>query len=112
MRVLRSAFMASLLALAACAADQTDAPAPAAPEVVRGRAYAEDTCAACHAIDRGATVSPNPLAPPFQAVADTPGMTRIALAAWIQSAHVNMPQLIVDQDRTDDLWAYLSTLKQ
>ena len=112
MRMVRSALVASMLALAACAADQTGGPVRASPEVMRGRAYAEDTCAACHAIDRGVTVSPNPLAPPFQAVAGTPGMTRIALAAWIQSAHENMPQLIVSQERTDDLWAYLSTLKQ
>lgn len=112
MRMVRVALIASVLALSACAADQAEGPTRASPEAVRGRAYAEDTCAACHAIDKGATVSPNPQAPPFQTIADTPGMTRIALSAWIQGAHQSMPQLIIDQDRTDDVWAYLSSLEE
>lgn len=111
MRVIRSALLSMLVAVAACATDETQAGARASPEVMRGRAYAEDTCAACHAIDQGATNSPNAQAPSFHTIANTPGMTRIALAAWMQSSHENMPELIVDPDRIDDLWAYLSTLK-
>lgn len=110
MRMIRFALLSTIFALTACAGQLQTASRPA-PEAVRGRAYAEDTCAACHAIDKGATVSPNPQAPPFQTVANTPGMTETALHAWMRSAHENMPQLIVDPDRVDDLWAYLSTLE-
>lgn len=112
MRVIRSALLSILVALSACTTGQTQVAARASPEVMRGRAYAEDVCAACHAIDKGATNSPNPQAPAFQAIANTPGMTRIALSAWMQSGHENMPELIVSPDHQDDLWAYLSTLKE
>jgi hypothetical protein len=58
----------------------------------------------------GPSGSPNPLAPSFEAVARTPGMTRIALTVWLQTPHPSMPNLVVDPDRIDDLSAYLVTL--
>jgi mono/diheme cytochrome c family protein len=99
--------------LAGCAADQGAPTAqPPSAEAARGRAFAEDVCASCHAVDAGALYSPDTAAPTFDSIANTPGMTRIALSAWMQGAHQDMPQLIVDQDRIDDLWAYLSTLER
>jgi len=77
-----------------------------------GRLYAEQSCAECHAITPGAAASPLPEAPTFSQVANTPGMTRIALNAWLHSPHPSMPQLIVPPERIDDLSAYLATLKQ
>ena len=44
-----------------------------------GAAYAKQVCAKCHAIDRTG-LSPEPTAPPFKDVANTPGMTATALA--------------------------------
>lgn len=111
--------LALLLAsmIAACAAQApADTGGPAAQrasagEASRGLVYAEDACSSCHATAAGEMVSPNPLAPPFAELASTPGMTNIALSAWIQSSHQNMPMLRVSQDHVDDLWAYLETLK-
>lgn len=103
--------------LAACVSEPPpDTGGPAAQRTSagmasRGLVYAEDNCASCHAIAAGEAVSPNPLAPPFEELAATPGMTSIALSAWMQSAHRNMPTLRVSQDHVDDLWAYLETLK-
>lgn len=37
-------------------------------------------------------------------------MTSIALTAWLQTPHPNMPNLIIDPDAIDDLSAYLTTL--
>lgn len=115
---LRFAIFAAVLT-AGCA---SGAPAPAqAPsalnqldvgDATRGLMLAETVCAACHAISAGDAVSPNPNATPFAAVANTPGMTRIALNAWLHSSHPTMPNLLVSQDQTDDLWAYLLTLRQ
>ncbi len=38
-------------------------------------------------------------------------MTRIALNAWLHTGHPTMPNVQVDQGETDDLWAYLLTLR-
>jgi mono/diheme cytochrome c family protein len=54
--------------------------------------------------------SPNPSAPPFQRVADTPGMTRLALSAWLHSAHPSMPSFVVEDEQIDNLHAYLSSI--
>ena len=76
----------------------------------RGKAYAESMCAACHAV--GATIrSPLPEAPPFSTIANTPGMTAIALNAWLHTSHPTMPNFVIDPARIDDLAAYIVTLK-
>jgi mono/diheme cytochrome c family protein len=96
--------------------DAVNALAPAgqstAGNPARGRDYAEAVCAACHAVAPGQIVSPDPAAPAFQSVANWPGMTALALQAWLRTSHPTMPDLIVAPDRIDDLSAYLSTLKE
>jgi mono/diheme cytochrome c family protein len=78
----------------------------------RGRAYAQLACADCHAVAPDDTQSPNPAAPPFQSVANWPGMTPTALSAWLHTPHPTMPDLIIEPNRIDDLSAYLYTLKE
>lgn len=113
---MRQLVLAALVLLqAACApttAPQATDAALAPGNAALGRLYAEQTCAQCHAIAAGAQTSPIPEAPAFQQIANTPGMTRIALNVWLHSPHPSMPQLIIDQDRVDDLAAYLETLEQ
>ncbi|MEZ5996370.1 MAG: hypothetical protein R3C25_11515 [Hyphomonadaceae bacterium] len=103
----------SLLLCAACA------PVRPAPDAVSheqagnaqaGLAYAESVCAECHAVAPGALFSPNPAAPPFEEIANAPGMTGLALNVWLNSAHESMPHLIIAPERADDLAAYLVTL--
>lgn len=76
-----------------------------------GLIYAKANCASCHAVERGATVSPVSLAPAFQTVADTPGMTATALHVWLRTPHEAMPDFIVPEAAIDDLAAYLASLK-
>jgi mono/diheme cytochrome c family protein len=102
------------LALSACA---TSDPGPTLPladagDAALGLAYAQHTCASCHAIARGDMRSPDARARPFDAIANTPGMTRTALNAWLHSSHTNMPDFIVDAESSDDLHAYLMTLRR
>ena len=52
-----------------------------------------------------------PLYTPLRTDEDDVSAARIAFGAWLHSAHENMPQLIVDQDQADDVWAYLSSLE-
>jgi mono/diheme cytochrome c family protein len=104
------------LANAACANATSQSPASVTADETGnpalGLRYAEQNCASCHAIAAGQTVSPDYAAPAFDVIANTPGMTRTALNAWLHSPHQSMPSLIVDPNRIDDLAAYLATLKR
>jgi mono/diheme cytochrome c family protein len=105
----------ALLAVASLTACVSPAPTSSGDDLsaasASGRAFAEQTCASCHAIENEAAISPHPAATPFEAVANTPGMTAIALNAWLHSAHPSMPNVAATHDQTDDLWAYLMTLR-
>ncbi len=101
-----------LVSVAACTSDdaggdsRVDTLGPA-----RGLAYAREACASCHGVEAGQANSPNAAAPPFQALASRPDMSRPALSALLRSPHRYMPNLIVEPDRIDDLAAYLSALE-
>lgn len=92
-----------LLAPAANAQEQGDPLA--------GLAYAEDVCARCHAVARGDTYSPDPDATSFQTVANTPGMSVIALSVWLQTPHPTMPNLVLKSDDLHNVIAYVTSLK-
>lgn len=112
---LRALITCLVLSAAACAAPQ---PATSGPALIgdtgsaaAGLAYAQDACADCHAVLPGERVSPHPDAPAFASIVETPGMSGVALNVWLHSEHGQMPHLIVDADHVDDLWAYMSTLR-
>ena len=75
-----------------------------------GAAYAKQVCAQCHAIDQTGT-SPEPTAPPFKDVANTPGMTGTALRVWLSTSHPTMPNIIVEPQDMDNVIAYILSLK-
>lgn len=77
----------------------------------RGLVYAKERCADCHAIDLATKRSPDRDAPTFKKIANTPGMTPMALTAWLHSSHKVMPDLIVKGDDLNDLIAYIRSLK-
>jgi mono/diheme cytochrome c family protein len=78
----------------------------------KGATLAESVCAACHAVAKGETRSPNAKAPTFTSVAATRGMTEMALRVWLQSPHPTMPNLMLGEDEKDDVIAYILSLKQ
>ncbi len=80
-------------------------------DVAAGKAYAEQVCAACHAVEQGEEESPLYQAPTFQSVADTPGMTEMALTVWLQSSHPTMPNIVLSQDEIRNVVAYIRSLK-
>jgi mono/diheme cytochrome c family protein len=75
-----------------------------------GLAVAQQTCAICHAIRKG-QLSPNASAPTFEAIANVPGMTAIALQASLQTPHRSMPNLILSTDERRNVVAYILSLK-
>lgn len=98
--------LAGLLALnvAPVRAEEFGSPA-------KGLEYARAVCAECHAVERSVAQSPNREAPSFVTVAETRGMTAMAIRAWLQSAHPTMPNLLVKAEDRDNLIAYILGLK-
>jgi len=80
-------------------------------DIEAGAVYAGKVCAACHAVMANEQHSPLPQAPTFQSVADTPGMTELALSVWLQSSHPTMPNIILEQDDMRNVIAYIRSLK-
>ena len=76
-----------------------------------GLVYAEGVCAECHAVKDGQRVSPRERAPAFEVVANSRGMTEMALRVWFQSPHPSMPNLRLTEKLADDLIAYILSLK-
>ncbi len=80
-------------------------------DVAAGEAYAKQVCAACHAVLANQEISPLAQAPAFQKVANTPGMTEMALSVWLQSSHPTMPNIILKPDDLRNVVAYIVSLK-
>ncbi|MEH6700532.1 c-type cytochrome [Parasphingorhabdus sp.] len=79
---------------------------------VEGLAFAQARCAGCHNV-AGGQASPNSLAPRFEAIANTRGLTSDTLKAWLRDSH-NYPGQMdfeIDAKRIDELAAYMLTLK-
>lgn len=76
-----------------------------------GYRFAVKHCSECHAIDPGNAQSPHPGAPSFTSVAKTSGMTGRALAAWLDTSHPTMPNLVLHTQDRDDVVAYIMSLK-
>lgn len=74
----------TLAMLAGCATVPDGAPYRA--DASMGMLIARDSCSECH--QTGLTgQSPNRLAPPFRDIANRPGLTQQALAAWLAGGH-------------------------
>jgi mono/diheme cytochrome c family protein len=78
----------------------------------RGRTHAENVCAVCHAIDPGEIHSPVAGLAGFEEIANTRGMTALALKVWFQSPHPSMPNFILAPEEIDNLVAYILSLKE
>lgn len=79
---------------------------------VQGRIHAERLCSDCHQIGPAPepwTVMPGP---PFASVVKTKGMTAMALAAWLQTSHPTMPNIMLRPDTRTDIIAYILSLKK
>lgn len=77
-----------------------------------GQMFAQLACAECHAVNAKQTVSPKPRLATFETIANTPGVTAIALTAWLQTSHKGMPNIIIPLRDRDNLIAYILSLKK
>jgi mono/diheme cytochrome c family protein len=104
-----------LMGALALMAGSTVASAQEWGDARQGLRYAQKMCSECHAVLPGQLRSPVPDAPPFKAIANTPGMTGTALTVWFRTSHPllpkTMPNLVIDDDDLDNVIAYILSLR-
>jgi len=102
----------ALLILAALAL--TGSPAfgePGLGDTARGYALAKQVCAACHLVARGQKTPKLSPATAFQEVAKNPARTALSLRVFLRTPHREMPNLVLSQAETDNVIAYILSLK-
>ena len=106
--MMRIVIIAGILAAFAYAANVQDVVGN--PEV--GRVYAREVCSPCHAVTAEQrsqrTIA---IAPDFQTIANTSGMTATALRAFLQTPHPKMPNLILTPEQSADVIAFVLSLR-
>ena len=88
------------------------APAQQIGQPGLGLILAKRICSECHAVEKGVASSPNILAPRFEDIANTPGMTQTALSAALQTSHSTMPNVVLTGDDLSHIIAYILSLKR
>jgi mono/diheme cytochrome c family protein len=76
-----------------------------------GRLLATRLCSSCHRV-LPMTLSDRADPPSFQSIADLPSTTGISLNAFLHSNHRNMPDFVLSSAVSNDLIAYILSLKQ
>lgn len=109
--ILNTLMLASLILVCACLALSGQVAASELGNSAKGKIYAEEVCAKCHSVTADQHMSPRAGATAFQAIADTPGMTRTALIVFFRTPHRSMPNLIIAGEDADNIIAYILSLK-
>lgn len=100
-----TALAAALVATAAVArAEDGDAAA--------GHAFARNARQPCHAVEAEQRKPRRiVIGPAFRDVANTSGMTANAMRVFLRTSHPKMPNLILTPEETDDVIAYILSLR-
>ncbi len=98
----------ALLVMATTAAMAEDLPG----DPVAGRHLAESWCIACHEVAPSLRGSGALGAPAFQEVADDRAVTALALKAFLQTPHFEMPDFMLDPEETDAVISYILSLRE
>jgi mono/diheme cytochrome c family protein len=83
----------------------------AAGDPVAGANLARDWCAACHNVERNVWDDSASGAPAFQTLATHPGLSEMALRAFLQTPHDRMPDVAPTPEQTADLVTYILSLR-
>ncbi|MDQ2101712.1 c-type cytochrome [Azospirillum isscasi] len=114
MRATGLLFSMATLALSAPLAAQTAPDGPGSVEY--GRQLTEEMCGECHRVSARQTAKPPAMEEDAQApdlterLAD-PGVTEMALRSYLRTSHPVMPNIRLTREETDDIVAYLMTMK-
>jgi mono/diheme cytochrome c family protein len=84
----------------------------ASPSQQRGKTFALNNCARCHAIERVGS-SPLKIAPRFRSLHKRYPVESLAeaLAEGIQTGHPTMPEFQLDPDQIRDLLSYMKSFE-
>jgi mono/diheme cytochrome c family protein len=81
-------------------------------EIAAGYAFARDVCKLCHIVEpEDGSTRLLVIGPAFRDIANTPGITAMALRAFLTSSHPKMPNLILTPEQTADVIAYILSLR-
>jgi mono/diheme cytochrome c family protein len=89
-------------------------PVAAAQQVgdpAAGRRLAETWCSTCHVIEPGASGPASDAVPTFPSIARMPSATELSLRAFLQTPHARMPDIQLSREQTDDVIAYILSLR-
>ena len=78
----------------------------------RGSGIAENLCANCHRVQKGAKGGSKIKEPAFQEIASRRATTEMSLRVFLRTPHRNMPNLILSENDTADVIAYILSLKK
>ncbi|MCK9543358.1 MAG: cytochrome c [Novosphingobium sp.] len=109
---MKAAILAIVLASGLATACATTATPPSSP-AERGLAFARERCAGCHGVAANAP-SPGPDAPPFDDIANRPGVTEETMRAFLRDSH-NYPAVMnfeLDAARMEELSAWMMSLRR
>jgi mono/diheme cytochrome c family protein len=100
-----------LVAAAILAAQFPALAQPVDGDAASGREIATKRCSSCHRV-LPMTLADKADPPSFQSLADLPSTTGISLNAFLHSNHKNMPDFIISSAESNDLIAYILSLKK
>jgi len=76
-----------------------------------GREFARNVCIACHLVDKTETNDTDYEATAFQTIADNIAHTRLSLRVFLTTPHKDMPNLVLTDTQTDNIIAYILSLR-
>ncbi len=76
-----------------------------------GEKFALEVCAQCHFVAETQPLIPRADAPPFDVIAADPSVTELGLRVFFRTPHLNMPDLQLSQQETDDVISFILSLK-
>ena len=106
--MMRIVMLAGILAASAYTANAQEASGNSEA----GRVYAREACSPCHAVSaEQASQRTIAIAPDFQTIANTPGITATALRAFLQTPHPKMPNLILAPEQSANVITFILSLR-
>jgi len=76
-----------------------------------GRGLASELCGDCHIVSPDQKLGGGRVGPNLVERARDPEITELALRSYLQTTHPVMPNIMLTQQQTDDIIAYLLTFK-
>lgn len=108
--IMRLASLASIILAALLATMQALLAQETRGDASSGRLYAQAWCTECHSVERE-TAGTGQFAPDFTAIAKRRSTTARSLQAFLRSQHRLMPDFVLSADESDDIVAYILSLK-